>query len=384
MVSVSIRLILLLIISCPLSVFSQEGTLKIADSLYTVGKYNEAIDILKKIDQKSDKVYLKLATIQRNKGMNTEALKNYEIALENNPDRILPAIDYGELLLTSNKLNRADSVFKSLTERYPDNAGFRYRLGLVHEKQQDSTAMDDFFKSLELDSTHQGALYKTAKFQLQKGKHFEAAKLAKTGLKVNPDNVSLLSILGQSYSTSFQFEKAIEPFEKLIALGEESEFILEKLGRAYRALGRTKSAIRIYKMMLEINDMNSAVHSNLGAQYIKLDEIEKAQQHFTMALLIKKQPVDREFLNIGLTFKMQKDYKNAIRNFEMALEENPDNERAMLERAIAADAYFEDKGNILNYYQQYLDKYEKIGNERMIEMAKFRKQELQREIHLAE
>lgn len=365
-------------------VFSQNESLKVADSLNAVGKTSEAITLLKSFSDTSEKALQKLAEFQRSEGHYEEAIENYLLLLQKNPERILSALNYGELLLEAEKIPAADSLFSNLTKKYPDNASFRYRLGLVHEKQSDISAIKDFFETVKLDSTHQGALYKTAKFELQNGRHFNASKLAKTGLKVNPNNVSLLSILGQAYSMSFQFEKAVVPYEKLIALHEASEFILEKLGKAYRVTGETEKAIRTYKMLLDINDANASAHSNLGVLYLKQNEVEKAQQHFTMALLIKKQPVDREYVNIGITFKRQENFQEAYKNFQKALEENPKNQRALLELAIAADAYFKDKEAVLKLYENFYDRYSETGRKDMLSVAEYRISALKKEIHMAE
>ncbi|MFV8226418.1 tetratricopeptide repeat protein, partial [Christiangramia aquimixticola] len=261
------------------------------------------------------------------------------------------------------------------------NAGFVFRLGLVRERKKDSTAIDLFFKTIALESTHQGALYKTSKHHLQNGQHFNAIKLSSTGLEKRPDNISLLSILGQAYSVSLQFDKAIPVYEKIINLGKGSEFILEKLAKAYRLNAQPKQAIETYKKMLDFNDMNSAVHSNLGTLYLITDEVDKAQLHFTMALLIKKQPLDNEYLNIGLTFKKQGEFEKAFQNFEKAIEDNPKNERAILERAIAADAFMKDKESILNLYQAYYNKYKNSGRNDMLSIAEYRIGLLKGEIH---
>ncbi|MGA8853580.1 MAG: tetratricopeptide repeat protein [Christiangramia sp.] len=373
----------ILIILCLIGIKAgaQTSALNISDSLAAVGKQREAIELLSDAEPKSDKIYLKLAKLQQDIGQKEKALENYRKVLDQNPNRVLTIQNYGELLLESGKLEMADSLFSSLTEKYPDNAGFVYRLGLAKENKKDTTAIKYFFKTVSLDLTHQAALYKTARHQLKNGKSYNAISLCNSGLKVHPNNISLLSILGQAYSTSLQFEKAIPPFEKLVALGEGSEFILEKLAKAYRVTSQPEKAIETYKKMLDINDMNSTVHSNLGALYLQTNEVEKAQQHFTMALLIKKQPVDREYLNIGLTFKRQDNFKEAFENFEKALEENPNNERALLERAIAADAYSEDKEAVLDLYETYLKNFAETGREDMISVAKYRISELKSEIH---
>lgn len=377
-------LLITLLLSVSFTIMGQTYEIKTADSLAAVGKHSEAIELLKQNENKSDKILLKIAKYQQTIGKNSEALKNYRKVLDQNPNRVLTALDYGELLLESGKLDLADSLFTDLSERYPENAGFVYRLGLTKEKKKDSTAMKYFFRTISLDFTHQAALYKTAKYELKRGKSHNAISLSNAGLKERPENISLLSILGQAYSATFQFEKAIPPFEKLVELGESSEFILEKLARAYRQTSQYEKAIDIYKMMLDINDKNSAVHSNLGSLYLRIDEVKKAQLHFTMALLIKKQPLDSEYTNIGITFKRQGDYKNAYTNFQKALKENPHNERALIELALAADGYFDDKQSVLQHYQNYFDKYKDSGRRDMLSVAEYRISELKKEIHLSE
>ena len=365
------------------SAMSQQSDLSVADSLASVGKQNDAIKLLEDIEPKSEKILLKLAKLQQQVEKNDEALENYIKVLNKNPERVLTALDYGELLLETERLEIADSLFNSLTEKYPDNAGFTYRLGLTREKKKDSSAMDLYFKTVGLDSTHQGALYKTAKFELQRGNRHNAIHLSQTGLKTRPENASLLSILGQAYLASLQFEEAAVPFEKLIEIGEGSEFILEKLASAYRKSGQTDKAIATYEKMLEIDNMNGAVHSNLGALYLKKDKAKKAQEHFMMALFIKNQPADSEYINLGLSYKRQEDHRSAYISFQKALEENPENQRAKIELALAADAHFEDKQAVLKLYQDFVTKYKETGRNDMLSVAEYRISELKKEIHLA-
>lgn len=368
-----------------LQAFSQQSDfLKVADSLNAVGKTSEAIDLLESNSDQSEKVLLRLAEFQKKSGKDDAALSNYRKVLQKNPDRTLTALDYGELLLETKKLKSADSLFSILSEKYPENAGFRFRLGLAHEKLQDSTAIDDFFKTVELDSTHQGALYKTAKYQLQHGKHFNATALAKRGLKENANNVSLLSILGQSYMVSFQFKKAIESFEKLVELGEGSEFILQNLARAYKSTGQENKAIKIYQKILELSPGDTQVHSAIGVLYLNKGENEKAQEHFFKALQLKNPVVDNEYIYIGLTFKRQKNYELAYGVFKNALKENPNNERALLEVALTADAFMDDKKAVLELYENYVNRYRGSGDPDKLELATFRISDIKKELHMAE
>lgn len=377
------NLFLWITISCSFFSFSQEEELKIADSLYSFGKQTRAIELLNNIETKNDKVHLKLARFNKNSGFNQRSLEHYKTVLQENPEKILASIEFGELLLETKNYEKADSLFSLLSEKYPDNASLTYRLALAREEQKDSTAMDLYFKTVGLDSTHQGALYKTAKFELMRGNRHNAIRLSQTGLRTRPENASLLSILGQAYLASLQFEASTVPFEKLIELGEGSEFILEKLASAYRRSSQTDKAIITYEKLLEIDNMNGAVHTNLGALYLKKNNTEKAHEHFMMALFIKNRPADSEYVNLGLSYKRKEDHRSAYISFQKALEENPENERAMIELALAADAHFEDKETVLKLYQDFVDKYQKTGRNDMLSIAEYRISELKKEIHLA-
>lgn len=99
-------------------------------------------------------------------------------------------------------------------------------------------------------------------------------------------------------------------------------------------------------------------------------------------MLIKKQPVDSEFLSLALTYKLQEDHKKTFQYCTNALEENPDNERALYEKAVAADNYFKDKKTVLNYYQAYLNKYAADGNINLVFLTLTRMRDIREEMHL--
>ncbi|MBZ9728591.1 tetratricopeptide repeat protein [Salegentibacter sp. JZCK2] len=362
---------------------AQTSALAISDSLYAVGEYSEAIDKLQEITPRTEKTYLKLA---KNYAANRQpeiALENYKKVLNQNPDRILTTIDYGDLLVKTGKLETADSLFKELAEKYPKNANFKFQQALIKEKLEDSTAMHYFMYTIMLDTTHQAALYKVAKDKLKNRQYTMAEHYSKRGLRANPNNPSLLSILAQTYSSLKLYKEAIPPYEKLIDLGQGTEFIYNKLGFAYYQIGDYKEAITLYKKALELEDRNSATHYTLGKLYALTGDLDKSETHLLMSILIKKQPVDAEYLSLGLTYKMQEDYKDALEYFNKALEENPDNERALYERAVAADNYFADDETAIGYYQAYFNKYESIGNDGMLYRAKTRISDLKKKIHLA-
>lgn len=365
------------------SLMAQQGSNYIADSLYAVGNYAEAIEQLKAVDPVSEAVHLKLAKSFQTYGNFNDAEKHYELVLKENPERILTTLDYAKLLLKTGKFKKADSLFSVLTNTYPKNANFLYLQGVVKEKQEDSTALEYFKEVIQIESTHQEALYKLAKRELQQSQYNMAINYSLIGLEHNPENSSLLSILAQGYSRQQKHKLAIPPFEKLLALGQGNEFVHSRLAYSYYQQAEMENAIVQYKLALEFEDRNSDTHYNLGKIYAITGDLERSEIHLLMAVLIKKQSVDAEFLSLGLTYKLKKDHKKALEYFNEALEENPDNERALYERAVAADNYFKDLQTKIDYYRAYLNQYEKNGNKDMAYLAQTRLSDLKKEQHLA-
>ena len=280
------------------------------------------------------------------------------------------------------ELNKADSIFSRLAKDYPKNAGFQYQLGLIKEQQQDGTASIYFKNTIQLEPKHQDALFKLAKDELQLREYGMATNYSLMGLSANPGNVSLRSVLAQSYYNQKFYDKAIPEFEKIVELGQGNEFVHSRLGFSYYQHTDFLSAIDHYKKALIFDDKNSDTHYNLGKLYAITGDLKKSEIHLLMAVLIKKQPVDAEFLSLGLTYKLQKNHKKALEYFNSALKENPDNERALYERAIAADNYFKDFETRINYYVVYLNKFEAEGNEDLIYLTKTRLKDLRKDQHL--
>lgn len=360
---------------------AQTSALAVSDSLYAIGNYSEAIENLNEIGSKNEMVFLKLAQNYRAKGNFKRALENYKKVLKKAPKRMITAVNYGNLLFKTGQLNAADSLFSDLVKKYPKNANFQYQLGAVKLERQDSTYLKSFYKAIYLDETHQKALREIAEYQLRRRFFPAAKKYALQGLDTNPNNVALLSILAQTHFKRKDFKKAIPVFEKLVELGKGNAFVHSSLGMAYYRLENYKNSKIHFQKALELENGNSTTHFMLGLTFKNLGDYEEAKKHLKTSITIKNPSLDIEFFNLGLLFKAQEKHKKALHFYEKALEENPDHERALYERAIAADNYFADLKTRMNYYRAYLNKYENSGNERLILLAKNRVQDIKEELH---
>lgn len=114
--------------------------------------------------------------------------------------------------------------------------------------------------------------------------------------------------------------------EQLLAanrLNPDDALILNHLGLAYFFLKEYEHAIVNFKKALDIKPAYSEVHNNLGRAYLEIMDFRLARKHLSIAAsdLTYKQK-DKVWVNIGLTYFMQNQFKTAEKYFLKAISVN--------------------------------------------------------------
>ncbi len=148
---------------------------------------------------------------------------------------------------------------------------------------------------------------------------------------------AVLGNLGNAYSDLGQVEKAIQYYEKALAIAQEigdrrgEGNRLGNLGLAYSALGQVEKAIQYYEKALaiaqEIGDRRNEGNwlGNLGLAYSDLGQVKKAIQFYEKALTIDKKIGNRRgegawLNNLGFAFQNEKKYREALECYLLAKE----------------------------------------------------------------
>lgn len=344
---------------------AQTSVLNIADSLYVNGNYSKAIEQYKLYNNKYE-VFDKIARAYMAIGNYKEALEHYELSVKANPDNTLMKFEYARLLSRTKKYEVASQVFADLINKDDNNPNYHYELGLVLEKLKDSTAMKRFQKTFELDETHQKAIYKIAKNYLQKRKHDMVDIYIDKGFETYENNIELISLKAQNYYWKQDYKGAIKWFEKLIELGETSEFIYEKLSLSYYQHYNIEKALENRLKALKYNPNDATTRYVIGTYYSELDNFELAEKYISQALLALDQPLDREYMKLATVLNRQKKYKESIDALKKAIKEEPSNEFAHFHLAITLEAYYEDYDAKIKAYEDFKKKF---SNGRMSKFA---------------
>ncbi|MDO5979657.1 tetratricopeptide repeat protein [Flavivirga spongiicola] len=346
--------LLLLLISFKIE--AQISVLHMADSLYAHGHYTKAIEYYKAYKNQSEasdkiaKAYIAIGNYE-------EALKNYKTSIDVHPKDALLKYEYAKLLSKTKKYRAATNVFNDLVYVDNKNPNYHYELGLVLEQLKDSTAMNHFRATYNLDQTHQKAIYKIAKYYLQKRKHPLVNKYVDKGLKVYEGNVKLISLKAQNYYWQQYYRKAAIWFEKLIELGESSEFIHEKLSSCYYKHYEFKKTIEQLKLVLKYNKNDVTSIYVIGACYYELDDFVNAEKYIKQFLALKDLPLDAEYSKLARALNRQKKYSESIETLKKAIKENPDNTGTHFFLLITKDAYYADLDAKLVMYNNFKKKF---------------------------
>lgn len=321
---------------------AQTSDLYVADSLYNYGKYTQAIKYYKKLKNSTKKnesiakSYLALGNLE-------QAIINYQEILKASPNDVLIKFQLAKLLAKNKKNNASQKLLFQLIKFDSLNPNYHY-YSAKNFQDLDSIkkAQQSFLKTFKLDKTHQNAIYELAKFNLIKRKYDLANYYVEMGLKASPNNTKLISIKAQSYYWKEDYHKAKDAFLELINLNESSLFVYEKLSYCYARTYDYENAITILNKAIQINPKDYNNIYRLGLYYEKLGDFEEAQKHIQKSLKMQDVPLDAEYRKLGAILNKQKKYDEAIKAFNLAIKENPEEELSYFYKLMSKLKYYKD------------------------------------------
>ncbi|WP_179021731.1 tetratricopeptide repeat protein [Winogradskyella forsetii] len=351
-----------------------------ADNLYANGNYSKAIETYKSLEN-LEEVYDDIAKAYIAIGNYGEGILNYEKAIKFNEDNLLLQYEFAKLLTKTKKYSKANQLFSNLILLDSLNPNYYYELGVVLEKQKDTLALDQFKKTYGLDATHQKAIFKLAKYHLMKRDFLSSHGFVDRGLESYENNIELISLKAQAYYHQEYYTHAVVWFNKLLDLGEKSEFIHEKLSLSYAQNSDYEDAIYHRKQALRFNPNDANAIYTIGIYYQRLNDFEKAEEYVSRALKLKDQSLSEEYQQLGVIFNRQRKYDKAIKAFQKSLKEDPSNMMSEFFILRTKDEFYADLDSKIMLYEQFVTKNKKSA---FITYAEKRLKELKQEKFLEE
>ncbi|SFN41276.1 Tfp pilus assembly protein PilF [Bizionia echini] len=350
------RFIALISILVSFKTEAQTSVLNVADSLFVNGNYSEAIKAYESYNNLNDVAYM-LAKSYQAIGNYDKALQHLESSINAFSNDALVKYDYAKLLSKTKNYQTAAATFKQLIATDSLNPNYHYELGLVYEQLRDSLSRNEFKTSFLLDKGHQKAIFKLAKRHLQKREFDSVDYYTDIGLKTYENNAELISLKAQNYYWKNDYQTASKWFEKLLVLGEDSQFVHEKLSYCYSEMSEVEKAIEQQKLAVAKEPRNFDNLFILGQLYTRMSNYEQAELYISKAIELVDLPLDKEFMTLGTIQNHRKNHQAAIQSFERALKENPNNIYAAFYLVYTKDDYYKDVDTKIKLYEDFVAKY---------------------------
>lgn len=360
---------------------AQSSALSVADSLYTTGNFTAAINEYAK--EGNAQASLQIARAYNVIGNFDKALAQYEATLKSYPNMEIARFEYGKLLFKTKNYQPALEAFNTLIAENQHNPEYFYYLGRTLEnslKQEEANVA--FRKAVALDSTHLRSLYSLGKYFVGQEIRDSALVYVDQGLRFYENDVSMINLKAQAYFNNGQYQPAIPWFEKLIVLGEDRPFVLERLAHSYYRSYENEKAVEAYRMLSVVPGYLADAYLGMGQAYMQDKQLDSAQVYIKKSIAERTETFEKEYADLGRIARLQNKTKESMEYYKMAWEENKENPYNYYQVCVLADEYYKDPKTRLPYFERLLDLYPDLPpflKERVLK----RVSEIKEEIHYA-
>jgi tetratricopeptide (TPR) repeat protein len=125
------------------------------------------------------------------------------------------------------------------------------------------------------------------------------------------------------YKQEKQFGKLVEICERAVAVQPEDVGLLTELGNAYFQSGRYSQATGIYKKLIEMEDDNPAFYCSWGEALFAEGLHQKSEQAYHRAAAIDPENADRYYFKMAVLFQQAGKHQDAERLFHQCVTINP-------------------------------------------------------------
>jgi len=203
-------------------------------------------------------------------------------------------------------------------ERLTRDKEYRSLTLVLENKKKDLEKLESLLEEKYIDKKTKLAseyIIEATEYQTKGEYRLSIPKLEKA-LKIEPNNIIALRLVGMAYRIVDNKIKALKYLSRANKIDSKDPVVLRELGYVYSARGEHKQAIEYF---LKANKYNQSVDYHLASSYRKMRQYEKALEYAEKE--VKRYPNTYLSYNLrGDVFFDFKKYEEAIKDYEKAIE----------------------------------------------------------------
>ena len=314
---------------------------------YDLEDYEKAItDFTKAIelDPKNPENYFRRADAFRSNEQYNQALSDYLKAEELDKDKSLAKTIglYNDIAVNFVNLEQFDKSIEYYTKEIEinpnDYLGYRNRALRYSYLKDYKKAEVDFTKAIELDSENDQNYYARGEFYSYDLEDYEKAITDfDKAIELNPSASNIYERANNRYNLN-NYELAISDYLRALELDvdekvSKNEYLLNGLAMSYKKLGNLDNAIIYLKKEIEISPNYNLGYRNLGDIYVELREFDKARQIYKNLISIDENKAQNYFFRALFFMNDVEDYLSAFSDLSKAIDLEKDNSKYYFTRA---------------------------------------------------
>jgi tetratricopeptide (TPR) repeat protein len=241
---------------------------------------------------------------------------------------------YGAAFSQAGYYDQAIREFNLALETDPDYAEAHYNLGTLYLKQgKADEARRHLERALELRHDYPDALNNLGLLAAQAGDSAQAIRYFQQAIDQRPDYALAYYNLGNVCRREGRISEAKQALDRAVALAPDDAEVNYGVGMLYAQLDDAERALQYWQHALEIRPDYPEALNNLGVLYMRQGKTSKAQEAFQKAIRASAD-FDQPYLNLARLYVAQGDKVRAREILQQWLARHPDHAMAksMLEK----------------------------------------------------
>lgn len=297
------------------------------------GKYSETLDFLlycNELDSTNANVLVELGTFYSVLQENEKALDYYKKAVQYDKSNYY----YGMLLANMSKemnLNQeVVDIYRNLLELYPDKPELHFEMANAYadngETEKAIEALDELEKSVGASEALAMNKFRLYSMIDNKEKAFEEIQQI---VDKNSGDLRYIILIGDLYMDDNQKEKALSYYEQAKLIDPDYPALILSMVNYYERTGNSKAAQHELRKAITGTSMEVDTKIQLLTRYLGVlqqNSLDLKQANPLFESLFEQYPNNTQLnLIYGNVLSLQEDYTNAIKQFEIFTEDNPEN-----------------------------------------------------------
>lgn len=242
-----------------------------------------------------------------------------------------------QLLQAKDSSQRVNRLFRVLIEQHPHEAEIHNLYSEYFVVKKDYTAAaEQLGYMLDIDPTDASGWRKLLLVNMLAENYPAAIEASEKALQFCPDSLELYRYVAPAYMQMKQYDNAIAIYDRAIAIADSTDFtsrsdLIGGKGDLFLSMGDTARALEFYEEAVEINPQNYGIMNNYAYALAQVGiELDKAER--MSALAVNAYPNSATFIDTyAWVYYKKGEYKMALLYMRSAIDQSEEPNEDLLE-----------------------------------------------------